>query len=128
VDRSQDWLKQAERDFKAAEASKLAGYHEWSAFEAQQSAEKAVKALVQHHHGASRGHSITALLEQMAGSISVPGAVLNAARELDQVYVTSRYPNGFAAGSPVDYFTDATSERLLNHAQTILEFCRNSIH
>jgi HEPN domain-containing protein len=113
---------------QAAENSAAAGYHEWAAFGAQQSAEKAVRALVQFLHGSERGHSITGILEQLPASMEIPGAVLDAARDLDQVYITARYPNGFAAGAPADYFTEKTSDRLLSHARTVLEFCQSQIH
>ena len=110
-----------------AENSAAAGYHEWAAFAAQQSAEKAVKALVESLHGAARGHSITGLLDHLASAVKVPGPVLDAARELDQVYVTARYPNGFVAGIPGDYFGASTSQRLLDHARHVFEFCRGQI-
>jgi len=126
VERSADWLRQAERDLEAAENSAAGGYHEWAAFGAQQSAEKAVKALVESLHGAARGHSITGILRQCG--VHVPDAALEAARELDQVYVTARYPNGFASGAPADYFSERTSQRLLANARSILEFCRSAIH
>jgi HEPN domain-containing protein len=125
MDRSADWLRQAALDLQAAEDLAGTGHHEWAAFAAQQSAEKAVKALVESLHGAVRGHSITAILQQ---ALDVPEKILNAARELDQVYLTARYPNGFASGAPADYFSEVTSERLLEHAQAILEFCRSAIH
>ena len=127
MDRSADWLKQAERDLRAAGDLASAGYHEWAAFAAQQAAEKAVKALIQSLHGAGRGHSISGPLAQVADSINVPETVLDAARDLDQVYITSRYPNGFASGAPADYFSERTSERLLCHARGIVEFCRSKI-
>ena len=47
MNRTIDWLRQAGRDLQVAESSAAAGYHEWAAFAAQQSAEKAVKALVE---------------------------------------------------------------------------------
>ena len=64
MDRSADWLRQAELDLRAAEDLAATGHHEWAAFAAQQSAEKAVKALVESLHGSVRGHSITAILQQ----------------------------------------------------------------
>ena len=45
VDRSKDWFAQAERDLDHAISSQKEGRHEWACFAAQQSAEKAVKAL-----------------------------------------------------------------------------------
>jgi len=128
VNRSADWLSQSERDLKAAESSAAAGYYEWTAFQAQQSAEKAVKALVQFLHGSVRGHSVTEILRQLPPSVEVPATVLGAAQEIDKVYVTSRYPNGFASGSPGDYFSEKNAEELIAYAREVLEFCRSQIH
>ncbi len=128
MNRAADWLKQAERDLEVADAEASRGYHEWAAFAAQQGAEKAVKALVQSLHGSARGHSITEILRQLPASVSVPPTALMASQELDKVYVTSRYPNGFASGSPSDYFNEKNSRELLAHARGILEFCRSKIH
>ena len=128
MDRSTDWLRQADLDIEAAENSAAAGYHEWAAFAAEQGAEKAVKALVHWLHGSERGHSITGILRELPKPLEVPEAVVSAAQDLDQVYITSRYPNGFPIGAPADYFSEKTSRRLLEHARTILEFCRGEIH
>ncbi len=128
MNRAADWLKQAERDLAAASHSAAAGDHEWVAFQSQQCAEKAVKALVQALHGEARGHGIVEILRQLPASVKVTDTVLDSARELDKVYVTSRYPNGFATGAPADYFTENSSKELLGHAKQILEFCRSQIH
>ena len=124
MDRSRDWLRQAERDLEQARLSAGAGLHEWAAFAAQQSAEKAAKALIQHRRGSARGHSVTGLLRQLQDA----EPLLDAARELDLVYITSRYPNGLAEGSPSEHFGATTSARLIEHARTIVEFCRSQIH
>lgn len=128
MDRSRDWLKQAERDLTAAGDSAAAGHHEWAAFQAQQCAEKAAKGLVQFLHGTVRGHSVTDILLQLPSAVNVPKHIVDGARELDKVYVTSRYPNGFASGSPSDYFTERTSQELAGYARQIFEFCRSQIH
>jgi len=128
MNRASDWLKQAEEDLGAAEDSAATGHYEWAAFQSQQSAEKAVKALVQFLHGSVRGHSITDILQQLSASVTVPDEILEASRELDKVYVTSRYPNGFVSGAPSDYFTDKDSKGLIAHARSIVEFCRSQIH
>ena len=128
MNRVADWFKQAEVDLHAAEVSAANAHHEWAAFQAQQCAEKAVKALVQHLHGSVRGHSIKEILDQLPLPLQVPAALLEAARELDKVYVTARYPNGFVSGTPSDYFTAKNSKQLIGHARNILEFCRSQIH
>jgi HEPN domain-containing protein len=128
VNRAADWLKQAERDLNVAVADAAAGYHEWAAFAAQQCGEKAVKALIQALHGAVRGHAITEMLRQLPERVEVPTALLEGAQELDKVYVTSRCPNGFASGTPSDYFNAESSRELLGYARAILAWCRSQIH
>ena len=128
MERSADWLRPAERDLLAASDSAAASHHEWAAFQAEQSAEKAVKALFQFLHGSVRGNGVTEMLRQLPAGEPALALLLDAARELDKVYVTARYPNGFASGVPGDYFTDKTSQQLIQHARAILEFCRSKIH
>jgi len=127
VNRAADWLKQAERDLGFAQTAIETKYYEWAAFCAQQSAEKAVKALLQFLHGAVRGHSITEMLRQLPASVQVPKTALGGAQELDRVYVTSRYPNGFVSGTPAEYFDEEGSVKLVGYARIILEFCRSQI-
>jgi len=44
--RHEDWLKQADSDLCAAEDSASSTHYEWACFQAQQAAEKALKALI----------------------------------------------------------------------------------
>ena len=127
VNRAADWLRMAERDLGLAELGAASGFHEGAAFHAQQCAEKAVKALVQSLHGSVRGHAITEIVRQLPTSVSVPAEILNAAQQLDKVYVISRYPNGFASGNPSDYFNGKDSRELMAYAKQILEWCRSQI-
>ncbi len=128
MNRTADWFRQGQADLRAAEDSVATAHYEWAAFQAQQAAEKAVKALVQFLHGAVRGHSITEILQQLPASVQAPQAVLDAGRQLDKVYLTARYPNGFVSGTPSDYFTEKESRELIGHARSILEFCGSQIH
>jgi HEPN domain-containing protein len=128
MNRAADWLKQSERDLGFAETGAGSGYHEGAAFYAQQSAQKAAKTFIQSLHGSVRGHSITEMLRQLPASLQVPEALLDAARGLDKVYFTARYPNGFVSGSPSDYFDEKSSRELLGYARAILEWCRSHIH
>ena len=125
MNRAADRLRQPESDLTAAADSAATGHHEWCAFQAQQSAEKAAKALLQALHASVRGHGITAMLKQLPAA--PPDPLLDGARELDKVYVTARYPNGLVSGAPMDYFTESTSRQLIGHARDILEFCRSRL-
>ena len=128
MNRAGDWLGQAESDLEFAGTAASTGHHEWAAFVAQQSAEKAAKALVQSLHGTVRGHSITEILRKLPAPVVASQDILTSAQALDKVYVTSRYPNGFASGRPSDYFSEKDSQELLTHARRILDFCRSEIH
>ncbi len=62
IEEGKRWFMQARRDIKAARDSAEAGNYEWCCFQAQQAAEKALKALshVLGKHG--WGHSVVELL------------------------------------------------------------------
>lgn len=53
--RVEDWLRQADKDLKHARNSVADGDYEWACFAAQQSAEKALKALYQKLAGRATG-------------------------------------------------------------------------
>ena len=125
-DRSEDWLRQAEADLKHAELSQREGDYEWSCFAAQQAAEKAVKALYLSLHGDAWGHSLLVLFRLLPQAIAaaVDPEILDAARALDKLFIPTRYPNGFATGAPVDYFTERDALESVAYAKSILTFCR----
>jgi HEPN domain-containing protein len=84
IEEGKRWFAQARRDLKAAHDSAEASNYEWCCFQAQQAAEKAVKALlhVLGRHG--WGHSVVELLGELRGSIEVPEDIFVAAREPDR--------------------------------------------
>ena len=122
-------MRQADADLEHAELSAREGDFEWACFAAQQAAEKAVKALYLFHHGDPWGHSLLALLQALTKEISAPVTpdLLDSARALDKQYIPARYPNGFALGAPLDYFTEHDAHESITHAKSILEFCRSHI-
>ena len=126
VERSKDWLDQAERDLRQAEASLRDEFFEWACFAAQQSAEKAVKALIQSLGGEPWGHSVASLMDMLPQDLR-PNHLRDFALELDQAYIPSRYPNAHPAGFPGKTFSRKMGERLIGYAQQILAFCRNKI-
>lgn len=129
INRSGDWLRQADADLRHAELSAREGDCEWACFAAQQAAEKAVKALYLHLHGDPWGHSLPALIKALPDPISEsmdPG-LQDSARALDKQYIPARDPNGFAQGAPLDYFTENDAREAISHATSILEFGRSQI-
>ncbi len=124
VERSKDWLDQAERDIKQAEASLRDGFYEWACFAAQQGAEKAVKALIQSLGGEAWGHSVAGLIDSLPENLK-PKDLRDQALELDQAYIPSRYPNAHPTGFPGKAFTRGNAERLIGYAKQILTYCRS---
>lgn len=47
MERSKDWMDEAEGDLEHAKSDTERGYYNWACFSAQQAAEKAVKAVFQ---------------------------------------------------------------------------------
>lgn len=61
----------------------------------------------------------------MAEKINVPSEILDRAKLLDFFYIPPRYPNGFPAGKPADYFTEVQAREALNAAGQIIRFCES---
>jgi HEPN domain-containing protein len=126
VERSKDWLNQAERDVKQAEASLRDGFYEWACFAAQQASEKSVKALIQVLGGEVWGHSVTALIDALPEGVK-PFHLRDKALELDQAYIPSRYPNAHPAGFPGTMYTKVMAERLIGYAKEIVNYCQETV-
>lgn len=122
-DRSADWMAQAKRDLEHAAKDVRDGYFEHACFEAQQAAEKAVKAVYIHRHADAWGHRVAKLLESFSES-ELPGQdLIDDAKILDQMYMPTRYPNGFESGAPMDFFTKEQAEDAVSRAGKIIRWC-----
>lgn len=120
--RYQDWLQQARRDLKAAKDSLADDNFEWAAFQAQQAAEKAVKALLRFHHYEMEGHTLIHLLGKATEFTEVREELHAIARELDRHYIQPRYPNAFPEGYPGEFYDQAVADRCIQHAEEFLRF------
>lgn len=119
--RQADWFRQAERKLDSARWDIQGQFYEDACFSAQQSAELAAKALLESQRRIELGHSVYHLLQTAGGT---PAAILDAARTLDRYYIPTRYPNGFPAGAPMDFYDQPTAEEAVRLAEAILEFVR----
>ena len=111
------WLEAAREDLAYARHATSGGHHAPACFFAQQAAEKAVKAV--HYGRGARvvvGHNVRALVERLEPREPRLDALLDAARELDLLYVPTRYPNGLEDGTPARAFSEAHSKRALELA------------
>ncbi|MCS7285638.1 MAG: HEPN domain-containing protein [Anaerolineae bacterium] len=125
MERSKDWMEQAEWDLEHALHDLEHGFYDWACFSAQQAAEKATKAVFQKQGAVAWGHSVAELLRELQRHFDIPQSLIEAAMELDQAYVPSLYPNVLPAGAPKGAFTEGQAKRLINYAGEILRVCKD---
>jgi HEPN domain-containing protein len=124
---AQAWLEQARHDLAAARDSLAAGHFEWACFQSQQGAEKALKAyLLMAGRSHQRIHAVTELLDECV-RLDPEFERIRPSIELDQYYVSARYPDALAGGPPYRSFTQQTAERCLSLASSLIEFVARSI-
>ncbi|HSK10478.1 MAG TPA: HEPN domain-containing protein [Vicinamibacterales bacterium] len=121
ANRSADWFRQAERDLEQARSSQAEGRHEWACFAAQQSAEKAVKALHLSRGVEAWGHVVARLLAELQEPV---GDLQDKAKVLDNFYVSARYANGHPEGAPFEHYGPIQSGDAIEYAAEILDFVR----
>lgn len=127
MNRWRDWWEQGARDLRHARNALDDRDHEWSAFAAQQGAEKALKAVILAHGGQPWGHSLVGLLESFPREVPPTEEVIEAASRLDKHYIPARYPNGLAAGFPGKLYTKGEAEAAISDGTIITEFCRGHL-
>lgn len=125
VERSKDWIDQAEGDLEHAKNDIRTGFYDWACFSSQQSAEKAVKAVFQKMGAEAWGHSVYDLLQALRERVEVEEELLDHALELDKAYIPTRYPNAHPSSSPRRRYTKREAERLVAYAESILRFCKD---
>lgn len=125
MERSADWIDQAQGDLAHARNDLEDGFYDWACFSAQQAAEKAAKAVLQRLGGEAWGHSAADLLAEVGKAHPVSEDLIDAALELDKAYIPARYPDAHPSGSPRRRYTRAEAERLVAHADRIVRFCED---
>ncbi|UCG05191.1 MAG: HEPN domain-containing protein [Desulfobacterales bacterium] len=94
-------------------------------FAAQQSAEKAIKALHLSLKQEAWGHMVARLLVELP--LSVPEDLVEKAKVLDGFYIPTRYANGHPEGAPFEHYGIIHSRDAINYASEILEFVRSQM-
>ncbi|NDD70112.1 MAG: HEPN domain-containing protein [Synechococcaceae bacterium WB9_4xC_028] len=132
MNRSADWLHQAEADLALARLSADAGHHEWSCFASHQAAEKALKALHLFHGQQSWGHGLGRSLRDLPLDVK---ALLDVQisdledrlRVLDALYIPTRYPDSLPEGAPTDHFGRLQSQDAIAHASALVAAIRSAL-
>jgi HEPN domain-containing protein len=126
MNRSADWLHQAQADLEQARLSAGATHHEWACFACHQAVEKALKALHLHlgqqvwGHGLGRSFRNLPAATAAALAEAVPD-LEDRLRILDALYIPTRYPDSLPDGAPTDHFGRLQSEDALRHACALVD-------
>jgi HEPN domain-containing protein len=123
MERSKDWIDAAQGDLEHAKNDVQGSFYNWACFSAQQSAEKAVKAVFQRMGAEAWGHSVSDLLKELSTRYHIPQELMDFGLELDKAYIPTRYPNAHPSGSPRNRYTKEEALRATTHAERILNFC-----
>ncbi len=117
------WLRQAQDDYRFGRAALAGRFHAQACFIAQQVAEKAVKAVHYKLSGTPViGHSVQALLKRLNARAQVTRELVTLGGELDQYYVSTRYPDALPGVVPSDAFSATQARAALRAANKILRW------
>ena len=122
--RARDWQRQAENDLLWTRDTVKAKRYAQACFSAQQTAEKALKALALFQgYEDVRSHSIL----KIAQALKINGELEKMAARLDQYYISARYPDAYAEGAPFEYFDENQAQEALGFAERIVEDIRKQL-
>ncbi len=123
------WMRQGERDLISARNSCRTGDFEWACFQAQQSAEKTLKALL-YARGYRRilTHSVYELIREV--SVFEPSfqELRSGAKALDSAYIMARYPDSIVGNlTPSEYYDREDAEECIEYADSICSAARQAL-
>mgnify|MGYP001294600483 CR=1 FL=1 len=123
------WLQTAEEDLKAAETLLEHGMYAQACFYAQQSGEKAIKALWYLRDADPWGHSVQRLITEYPHPADMPNQSewIRQAALLDQFYMPTRYPNGLPDLTPGQVYRQEDAERGRAAAHFLIPACRRCL-
>lgn len=119
------WQLQAENDLAYTRVGLEAGFAAQTCFMSQQIVEKALKAAVFGRGTRTvRGHSCARLAAGLVAELPELAPLRAQLMELDQFYVSARYPNGIPSGSPFEAYSLEQSQRALQTADKVVALTR----
>ncbi|MEK6964109.1 MAG: HEPN domain-containing protein [Nanoarchaeota archaeon] len=116
------WIKQAKHDLDAAKWSSKGKFYDTTCFQAQQAAEKALKAYLLLQRKRIIVHSVYHLLRECIHFNKKFANLTPLGQKLDKYYIPTRYPDGLPTGTPQDYFTLEDAEETIQAAKKIILF------
>jgi HEPN domain-containing protein len=125
---SERWLKQAEYDLRAAEHNAGGEFYSVACFNAQQAAEKALKAfLFAQGERVVVGHSVGELCRRCGEYKDSFADLARLVGKLDRFYVPTRYPNALPGGVPAEVYDKEDATGAIALASKVLTAVRKGL-
>lgn len=117
------WAATAARNLEMARLLAREGHADGAVFHAEMAAHCALKALL-HAVGRTsraRGHGLLALADaaQMDAALQLDGGLREELGSLASDYLTSRYPDALASGTPAEHYGAIAAERAIGTAEAV---------
>lgn len=119
----ENWLRQAKDDLEKAEDNLKDNHLDGAAFFAQQSVEKALKALLIENKGSfPKIHDVVAL-SRMANA---PYEIIGKCKVIVPYYTETRYPD-FSEKIPAESFSKKEIEEVIKFSEEVLKWVKKSL-
>jgi HEPN domain-containing protein len=119
------WLETSRGDLETARVLRQARRWAHACFHAQQSSERALKALWYSRDLDPWGHSVQRLIDDLASASAETHLAMadlaQAAAEIDRFYIPTRYPNGLPDLTPEKAFFESDAVRAIELTERFVE-------
>lgn len=123
------YLRQGNHTLQSARDDMDEGDYDWACFKSQQADELFLNGFLRATGLIATGHSILKLSKTFdERKIGMPDNIKRCSSELDKIYIPSRYPDVYAWGAPVDYYSKENALESINCAERILDFVMGLIN
>jgi HEPN domain-containing protein len=115
------WWEAGADALAAARVQADAGFHHWSCFLAEQSAQLAVKALLHGMGVGAWGHDLVELGRSWSDALEekLGATVLAELQRLSRHYIPARYPDAHPSGSPGAHYGEGDSAQAIADAEHV---------
>ena len=122
------WLKQAEYDLRGAAHNADGEFYSIACFNAQQAAEKSLKAfLFAQGERVVLGHSVSELCRRCEEYEESFADLAGLVGKLDRFYIPTRYPNALPGGVPAEVYDEEDATGAIALASKVLAMVRRGL-
>lgn len=119
------WLRQANRDFQAAQRQLQVQLWEQCALLCEQAVEKYLKAL--HMHSTGREAPRTHKIAEFGEELGVPDEFSELLQQLEADYMTTRYPD-VAVAAPFEAYTEQIARERLEGTGEVIQWIKQQMN